>query len=46
MIWQRGATVTMCYNSLIRLKKSARKLASIYVIGFVINIYLIIFISI
>ena len=46
MIWQRGATVTYANDRLIRLKKSSRKLASIYIIGFVINLYLMLFISI
>ena len=46
MIWQRGATVTYANDRLIRLKKSSRKLASIYVIGFEINIYLMLLISI
>jgi len=41
MIWQRGAN-----DILIRLKKSSRKLASIYVIDFVINLYLMLFIII
>ena len=46
MIWQRGATVTCANAGLIMLKKSSRKLASIYVIDFVINLYLMLFISI
>ena len=46
MIRQRGATVTCANDRLIRLKKSSHKLASIYVIGFVINLYLMLLISI
>ena len=41
MIWQRGAN-----DRLIKFKKLSRKLASIYVIGFVINQYLMLLISI
>ena len=46
MIWQRDATVTCANDKLIRLKKLSRKLVSIYVIDFVINLYLMLFISI
>ena len=46
MIWQLGATVTYANDELIRLKNSSRKLAFIYVIGFIINLYLILFINI
>jgi len=46
MIWQRGATVIYANDILIKLKKLSRKLVSIYVIGFVINPYLMLFISI
>ena len=46
MIGQRGATVTCANAGLIRLKRSSRKLASIYVIDFIINLYLMLFISI
>ena len=37
---------TCANDRLIRLKKSSRKLAFIYVIGFVINLYLMLFINI
>ena len=46
MIWQSGATVNMLMIYYLGLKKSSHKLASIYVIGFVINLYLVFFISI